>query len=80
MALDCGPDSGVCVPGAMDRAESSDVANVRVTWGRDAVGAAAEGRKGTSQARSEGGKCNVSRVVIVAAAAADWRGWVRVGS
>ncbi|TLD24240.1 hypothetical protein PspLS_06812, partial [Pyricularia sp. CBS 133598] len=39
IALDCGPDSVVLTPGASDRAESSDVAKVRVTNGRELAGA-----------------------------------------
>lgn len=44
MAFERGPESAVCVPGAMDRAESSDVAKVSVTWGRSVGGEEDGGR------------------------------------
>lgn len=73
MALDCGPDSVVRMPGAMAREESREVAKVRVTkgllpfsclflgWGRDWRG----GRYGSRKKRSEVGKCSVSLDILL---------------
>lgn len=67
MDLDSGPDSRVRVPGASDREESSEVANVRVTKGRLVTesdsSAGSHGRLGASLALSASGKCNVSAMM-----------------
>lgn len=38
MDFDSGPERAVCRPGARERWESREVANVRVTWGLEDVG------------------------------------------
>lgn len=69
MALDCGPDSTVRVPGARANCESRDVAKVRVVKGSDdddddglpSLG----GRWGSKKARSSVGKLRLSIVVVL---------------
>lgn len=50
MALDSGPESRVRTPGASDKEESSDVANVKVTNRPDPAAGVGGGRCGASTA------------------------------
>lgn len=67
MALDCGPDSTVRVPGARANCESRDVAKVRVVKGSDDDDGlpSLSGRWGPKKVRSSVGKLRLSIVVVL---------------
>jgi hypothetical protein len=78
--LDCGPERVVRVPGAREREESRDVANVRVVKGRGfsfssfwVSGKVLWGRYGSRNGFEEAGKVNVSIVSVEMVLLMCWR-------
>ena len=66
MTLESGPESRVRTPGAKESDESSEVAKVRVTKGRDsAPSVVVGGNLGSSIAAEDAGKLSSDMVIIL---------------